>query len=1660
MNKLLLILAFTFIALGANAQTYGNEWIDFTKTYFKIKVGQEGIYRLTYDNLNNVGFPVSSIDPRRIQLYHRGVEVAIFVEGENDAVFNPTDYIDFYGQANDGTLDANLYQPASTQPHSYYNLYSDTTAYFLTYNLVATNGKRMATSTPFTGGANDTYHLKENLTVYSDNYSQGETQASFNSLTTFGIGEGFTGARIIENSSPVRDIVIVNVNQTAPSAPSPQLKLLLVGRNEQTHNITIQVGPSTGSLTILGTYDFVEFENLLIDEPISWTDIAGTGELTVRITVNTNGGANSNISVSYIKLDYGQGFDMSGASGKKYVLDAKATGGNDVRITNVPTNAMVLDITNPENVLIVIDTEIDANIIKCGFSDATSARTLWVNDLNPIEPVLEPISFRQMSTSANYIIISHSLLMKPASGFLDAVRAYAGYRTTTTGGGFDTLVVDIQQLYNQFSYGEITPLSIYNFMEFMVDKGSPQHLFIIGKSLLVGHKFYRRPLSDFTYYDLVPTAGQPGADATFTVGLNGSTTYESAVPTGRLSASSPNDVINYLNKVIEHESLPFDQLWRKKLIHLSGGNSESELAIFRGYVDGYKTISQGLFLGGEVVTQSKTTSEPVEFINVSEEVNSGLNQITFFGHSAPNVTDIDIGFVSDPLNGYNNKGKYPLILMNGCNAGNIYLDDYIFGEDWILTPNLGSTAVIAHTSYGFSSILNRWSSLFYTIGYSDINYMDKSIGAIMQETGRQLSAIAIGSSAPFYIAQIQQMALHGDPAIKLFGTQIPDYDIIANNVQPVALTNQGITAEADSFALKLGVRNFGAYLNDSLEVFVRRTLQNGTIIDYDTITYKPVRNTDTLTYIISNNFEDNFGTNSFEIVLDPANKLTEHSKINNRIFYNYFIPLSGTINLSPANYSIVTSKPISLMAQISSQPSESRTVEFELDANPDFSSTNRGEASGTLITEWSGFTIPDTDSVAYYWRSKYKDLAPGESDDWSESSFTYIKEGDEGWAQVENAQIANNSLSGLVIDDATKKLKFIETLLDIEVKTFGAKSALTNEDVEFLIDGQAFILGSSFQSCADNRLAIVAFNHKNASPYAPIFGGQVDTWTCGRSPQVINIVDDVNGTLLDQVLDAIKPNDYVLVFTIGQFDFNLGGIPIAKLEDLGADASILSAKLPDEPYMLYGRKGIGAGNSTLEIIAEIAPEDEQIIRTPPFTSVVGSTGKGVMKSVQIGPAFSWDRLTFDLTGLEANDDYDVDIIGKTLDGNETILSAGIKIKETPLDFINPIQYPYIHLQYHVLDTIDKTPVQLDKWLVNYTPAPEGVIVYLGNDASSNLQVELQEGDSLFTEFGFINITDKSFQNELQVEYTIFNSSQRISISKTIFIDAPEPSDTTKFKIPIRTKGLIGINNLSVFVNNFVEPEQLFVNNTISLTNYLTVLKDETNPLLDVSFDGRYIYDGEIVSATPSVLIKILDENPLLQKTDTTGINLFITRPCEGCGQERIKLSDIYQPASKDKPFEINYKPGKLENGVYTLSIHVEDASGNSAGAEPYTINFEVINEATVTNFYPYPNPFSTSVKFVFTLTGSELPDGIKIQILTVSGRVVRTITQDEIGPIHIGNNQTDFAWDGRDEFGDQLANGVYLYKVTLRLNGENVTLRSSAGDKGFKNGYGKMYLLR
>jgi flagellar hook assembly protein FlgD len=141
----------------------------------------------------------------------------------------------------------------------------------------------------------------------------------------------------------------------------------------------------------------------------------------------------------------------------------------------------------------------------------------------------------------------------------------------------------------------------------------------------------------------------------------------------------------------------------------------------------------------------------------------------------------------------------------------------------------------------------------------------------------------------------------------------------------------------------------------------------------------------------------------------------------------------------------------------------------------------------------------------------------------------------------------------------------------------------------------------------------------------------------------------------------------------------------------------------------------------------------------------------------------------------------------------------------------------------------------------------------------------------------------------------------------------------------------------------------------------------------------------------------------------------------------------------------------------------KDGFGNTAGTIPYRIGFKVINKAMISNMLNYPNPFTTSTAFVFTITGSEVPQNIKIQIPTITGKIVREITKEELGPLHIGTNITEFKWNGTDMYGSRLATGVYLYHVVTNLNGKSLDKYQAAGDntnKYFNNGYGKMYLMK
>ena len=172
---------------------------------------------------------------------------------------------------------------------------------------------------------------------------------------------------------------------------------------------------------------------------------------------------------------------------------------------------------------------------------------------------------------------------------------------------------------------------------------------------------------------------------------------------------------------------------------------------------------------------------------------------------------------------------------------------------------------------------------------------------------------------------------------------------------------------------------------------------------------------------------------------------------------------------------------------------------------------------------------------------------------------------------------------------------------------------------------------------------------------------------------------------------------------------------------------------------------------------------------------------------------------------------------------------------------------------------------------------------------------------------------------------------------------------------------------------------------------------------------------------------------------------------------------VFTPASNatDNKAIIEFNPIFTEDGVYKLLIQARDITGNQSGEYAYSVTFEVATREMISNVFNYPNPFSTSTRFYYTLTGSEPPAYFKIQIMTVSGRVVRELTPSDLGPMKVGTHQTEYAWDGTDEYGSRLANGVYLYRVIVRdQDGNSLEKNDNGTDRFFKNGIGKLVILR
>jgi len=1663
-NKFVSNILFWLMTVGlltpATAQNYGNEWINFSQSYYKIPIVQRGVHRLSYAQLQAAGVPVGAINPQRFQVFFRGVEQAILVAGEGDGAFDPTDYLEFYAEGNDGKLDTALYINPSMQVNRYYNLYSDTTACFFTWsNSVA--GKRIPTfnGTPTTA---ETYHFQEVVQVFSDTYYSGQNYQVGGPLETFfsefDNGEGWAGAGFSGGTS--RDIVLNISNIAAPPGVNATLEVGIVSSAFTFNQVAnISIGNSTSSLNAVGTISYSFAARGVLTQPVPVSFINSGSQVVVRVAC-----ASGLIGIAYIRLRYPQTLNMGTANAQYFITRATASTTATLPIANPPANPIVYDITDRNN-LVNIAYSASPGLISPTINNALTGRRLYVyNAATFITPSsITPINFTPFNpASVNYLIVSHKQLRRPVAGSPDPVQEYANYRASSLGGGYVPLLMDIDVVYNQFSYGERTPLAIRNLVRFLYQNGSPRFMFLIGQSVCLPDRFNGlniRQNAAAQALDLVPTGGWPPSDIVFSSGLVPSQFVVPAIPTGRLSVSQPQEVLNYLNKVREHEATG-NTLWKKNFVLLSGGTSLAEQTTFKQYIDLLAGIAQGNFMRAITKTLSKRTAGTVELINIANEVNQGTGLVTFYGHSTREFTDIEIGFASDDIQGYRNKGKYPLMLANGCQLASIFYGaGTTLSEDWLKTPDRGALGFIAHTYIGYSLPLIRYSSRFFQVAYTDLNFLGQPIGTVQQELMRRY----VGVFDQVEQTNIQQMLLQGDPAVRFTPGNRPDYAISGSELYLQAVDANPITATTDSFLVKIPVSNIGIAdpAQQSFAVSIRRYFPDGSSALYTgTNDYPAVNYKDTLTFSLRSVQGVNaFGLNTFEVTIDFPNEVVELSKANNVASFDYFFPGVGVNPILPQEFAIVSEQPVALTATASGlQSLENRQIVFEIDTTLNFNSpikqTQLQPAASVAIWNVTLLSDNSTDSTVYYWRVNFADAASDPNSLWGQSSFVYVRDSPPGWAQVQFPQFLKNQVNLLVRNMATRRLDFQNTLNEIVARTLGS-TAVGNVTTDVFLSFNGLPLVFSGR-CGNNVMLGTAFRQSNAAPYY-VFGN-----SCGRLPAVTSNFNNtqITGGDVTNFINAVSNGDYVLLFSAGNVQFGTWtpaqraafGLIGANTNPFAPLASLVSGA----PYIILGRKGAPVATATEIISGNIGnPTSDKISLQ---TNINIQVSEGTMNSTLIGPATQWRELRNRIQTF-ANDTYQLDLYGVSLTGQETLLLSNITTNSVNLSGISAQAYPYLRLRLRTSDAVTFTPVQLRNWIVLYEGVPEGFINVdlIGRDRYTIS--DRQEGDNFTLDFAFQNLSNLPFRDSVLVEYTFSNQTTGRNLTRTAYIKAPAAKEVVRFNLPIDTRGMAGQNQLRVFVNPRLQPEAYYENNILQVN--FNVIRDNRNPTLEVAFDGRQIMDGEIVSPSPLISIRLRDDNRFLVLQDTTAVNIGLKRPCATCSFETITLSNPdVRWTSANGITEVNYNPKNLTDGIYTLRVQGKDASGNLSAVTPYQINFEVINESTVTNFFPYPNPFSSSTRFVFTLTGNEVPTRIKIQIMTVTGKVVREITQDELGPVRIGNNLSEYAWDGRDEFGDVLANGVYLYRVLLEGTTSAMGQRKTAGDKAFIKGYGKLYILR
>jgi len=540
----------------------------------KLAVKREGWYRVGVQELIAAGLD-QRIDPRNLQLYADGQEQAFIVRGEEDGKLDPPDAIEFYGIGLDTAA-------------------SDTRVYWLAagpqpgrrIQQVKGKGSRLApASSPYTVERKD-------RTIYFSGLRNGDKENFFGAVNATNPIDQVITLRHLDNATP-GDVTV---------------EVALRGVTQVPHRVSVELnGTRVGEVSFVGQAEGVGRFSLS-------QAVLKEGQNIVRLTPF---GAESDVSlVDHIRITY-----PHTCTAENNALRFNLSSKQQVTIDGFSSPAIrVLDITDPKEIRQV---SARAQQQGEGYSVTVSApkpggRTLWALADDQAAQVAgitsnRPSNLRDPEHAADFVIISHR-------DFLESVKPLQSLRESQ---GLSVAVVDIEDVYDEFGYGDKSPQAIKDFLAFARTnwRTAPRFALFVGDASLDPKNYLGRGDYDFVPTRLIDTLLMETASDEWMADFDGNGLAEMAL--GRLPVRTAVEASRIIDKIVDYENAP-----RTRNILLvsdlnDGIDFQSERDEVRTLIPADVNVS--LINRGALGT-------PAAKSQLIESLNRGLGIVSYFGH--------------------------------------------------------------------------------------------------------------------------------------------------------------------------------------------------------------------------------------------------------------------------------------------------------------------------------------------------------------------------------------------------------------------------------------------------------------------------------------------------------------------------------------------------------------------------------------------------------------------------------------------------------------------------------------------------------------------------------------------------------------------------------------------------------------------------------------------------------------------------------------------------------------------------------------------------------------------------------------------------------------------------------------------------------------------